>query len=195
MKRYPLFSIIALSISLLVFSCKSETPPKVGTEAEATQLKEQIVQAPKPIAQASTDNHSSTGNLSWSSMNDVEGLVKKDKKKVIVDVYTKWCGPCKLMDARTFTDPAVQAAINKDFHAVKFDAEGPDAINFKGKTWENKKFNPTRTKGRNAAHDLTSFFAVRGYPTLVVLDENFNIIKKIVGYKTPEQLLAEIATI
>jgi len=56
-----------------------------------------------------------------------------------------------------------------------------------GKEYANPKFKPNK-RGRNAPHQLSSFFAVRGYPSLVILDENMKIIDKIVGYKTPEQL-------
>ena len=27
---------------------------------------------------------------------------QKKTKKILVDVYTDWCGPCKLMDKKTF---------------------------------------------------------------------------------------------
>ena len=137
---------------------------------------------------------SADGEMTWHGMGEVEELVKSDPKKILVDVYTQWCGPCKMMDKNTFSDEEVRNAINEKFHPVKFDAEGAQDITFKGRTYSNPNFVPNK-RGRNAPHQLSKFFAVRGYPTLVVLDENFNILHKIVGYKQPAQLLAEIEAI
>jgi len=126
----------------------------------------------------------------WVSISDVESKINKKSKKVIVDVYTEWCGPCKMMDRNTFTDPAVIDVLGKKFYPVKFNAEGPEAVKFKGQDYANANFNPnTPSNRRNSPHDLARFFAVRGYPSLVIMDENLNIVEKIVGYKTPAQLL------
>ena len=126
----------------------------------------------------------------WVSISDVENKISKKSKKVIVDVYTEWCGPCKMMDRNTFTDPVVIDVLGKKFYPVKFNAEGPEAVKFKGQDYQNANFNPnTPSNRRNAPHDLARFFAVRGYPSLVIMDENLNILERIVGYKTPAQLL------
>lgn len=126
--------------------------------------------------------------IPWVGMGDLELLVSEKPRKIIVDVYTPWCGPCKMMDRNTFTNGDIINQFGKNFYAVKFNAEGPDPINFQGKEYGNPKFDPNKTRGRNARHELAPFFAVRGYPTLVVMDENLKVIDKIVGYKTPEQL-------
>ena len=43
-----------------------------------------------------------------------------------MDIYTDWCGPCKLMDKNTFQNPDVAQYLNNNFYAVKFNAEGPN---------------------------------------------------------------------
>ena len=130
--------------------------------------------------------------MPWVKLDKVESLVKKKPKKILVDVYTPWCGPCKMMDKHTFTDPEIMNQVGKNFYPVKFDAEGPDPINFKGKEYKNPLYK-SKDARRNPPHQLASFFAVRGYPTLVVLDENMNIIDKIVGYKKPLELKAALS--
>ena len=127
--------------------------------------------------------------IPWVSISDVEQLVQKRPKKILVDVYTPWCGPCKMMDRNTFTNAEVINAIGKNFYPVKFNAEGPDEVNFLGRTYANPKYQPSRGNGRNAKHQLTPYFGARGYPCLVILDENMQVVDRILGYKTPDQLL------
>ena len=45
---------------------------------------------------------------------------------------------------------------------------------------------------RNAMHEFTGFLRVPGYPSMIVIDEKGSVKKTIVGYKTPEQLRADI---
>ena len=47
-----------------------------------------------------------------------------------MDVYTEWCGPCKMMDKNTFANRDVLNYINENFYAVKFNGEGNEKINF-----------------------------------------------------------------
>ena len=53
---------------------------------------------------------------------------QKTKPKIIMDVYTKWCGPCKFLDKKTFGNPDVARYISQNFYAVKFNAEGDENI-------------------------------------------------------------------
>lgn len=142
---------------------------------------------------AGTQEPDNYTEVPWVSISDVEALVEKKPKKILVDVYTPWCGPCKLMDKNTFTDPDIINQIGKNFYAVKFNAEGPEQVSFKGQTYANPNYNPARAKTRNAKHQLSSFFNVNGYPCLVIMDENMQIIDKILGYKTPAQLTGELS--
>lgn len=130
--------------------------------------------------------------IPWVSISEVESLVKQKSKKILVDVYTPWCGPCKMMDRNTFTDSQVINAIGKNFYPVKFNAEGPEQVKFLGKDYSNPNYNPARAKTRNSKHQLAPYFGVRGYPCLVILDENMQVEDKILGYKTPDQLLVAI---
>ena len=140
-------------------------------------------------APAEPDNYT---EIPWVDISEVESLIKKNPKKVLVDVYTPWCGPCKMMDRNTFTDPNIINQVGKNFYAVKFNAEGPDDVTFMGKNYSNPNYDPARARTRNGRHQLSSFFNVGGYPCLVILDENMRIVDKILGYKTPTQLAPEL---
>ena len=130
--------------------------------------------------------------IPWVSIGDVEKLVKKNPKKILVDVYTPWCGPCKMMDRNTFTDPTVINSVGKNFYPVKFNAEGSEKVTFMGKDYANPGYNPAKSKSRNSKHQLSPYFGARGYPCMVILDENMKVVDRILGYKTPDQFLAAI---
>lgn len=131
--------------------------------------------------------------IKWVKLGKVESEMKKKKKPIIMDVYTSWCGPCKMLDRNTFTNPEIISIFNENFHPVKFNAEGPDDVNFGGKTYSNPGYKPERARTRNGKHQFTSTLAIRGYPSLVIMDENYKIIDKIAGYRTPAQLKEALA--
>lgn len=129
--------------------------------------------------------------INWVSVEEAQALAKKDTNKVVmIDVYTNWCGPCKMMSKNTFGDPIVIDYINENFIAVKFNAESPDSVKFGDKWFYNPGYDPAR-KGKNATHQFASIASTNGrlaYPTLVFLNHKNEIITPITGYLTGPQL-------
>lgn len=129
--------------------------------------------------------------IKWMSLDDALALQKKKAKPIFMDVYTDWCGPCKMLDKNTFHDATVVDFINKNYYAVKFNAEGNSTLTYKGATYSNPGFDPNR-KGRNSAHDFTKLLKVQGYPSMYVIDKNGEVQNPIVGYRSPEELLRDL---
>ena len=135
----------------------------------------------------------SNEKLHWLTIEEAQILNKREPRNMIVDVYTQWCGPCKMMDRMTFTDPAVIKKVHENYYAVKFDAESAAPIKFGDKEYANPQHDPSKPKNRrNAPHEFSRFLSVRGYPSLVIINPELQIQNKIVGFKQPVQLLAEI---
>lgn len=126
--------------------------------------------------------------IHWVSFEEAVALQKKNPKKIIMDTYTNWCGPCKILDKKTFGNADVIQYINDNYYAVKFNAEGNSPVNFKNKTYTNPQYDASRASSRNSQHELAQFLGIRAYPTIVFLDEQADLIAPIVGYKTPQQL-------
>ncbi|WP_299102187.1 thioredoxin fold domain-containing protein [uncultured Winogradskyella sp.] len=127
-------------------------------------------------------------DINWLTMEEALELQKKAPKKIFMDVYTNWCGPCKMLDKNTFQTKDVAAYINEHYYAVKFNAEGDEEITYKEKTYTNPNYDESKANRRNSAHEFSRFLQIRAYPTMVFFDEEGNVIAPIQGYLKPQQL-------
>ncbi len=130
----------------------------------------------------------SAQEITWITLEEAVELQKKEPKKIIMDFYTKWCGPCKMLDKNTFSNKDVASYISDNYYAVKFNAEGNDFVYFNGREFTNPNYDPEKANKRNSSHQLSQYFQVRAYPSIVYLNENAELITKIPGYQTPQQL-------
>lgn len=97
---------------------------------------------------------------------------KKDKKLVMVDMYTDWCGWCKKLDKDTYSDKDVGNKVAKDFVAVKLNPEKSP----KGAT-------------------LAKQFGTTGFPHIVFVDAAGNKVSDIKGYLPPKEFLKRLEMI
>ena len=126
--------------------------------------------------------------INWMTFEQALDAQAKEPKKIMMDAYTKWCGPCKLLDKNTFQNPDVVKYVNENFYAVKFDAEGQSEFNYKGENYSNPGFDPALGSGRNAQHQFSGALGINAYPSIVFFDEKGDPIVVLPGYKTPQQL-------
>jgi len=180
---YKYLTIIMLSF-LTLSSCGDKSEASVKEATTATTINKQIQNGSAIPATKSVNS----GGIQWNSIDDLEKLTANSDKKVLIDVYTTWCGWCKVMDKQTFTNPEVVDYLNANFHVVKFNAEQKADIQLKGKTY--KWVNSGRRGVNMLAHELLN--GRLGYPSLVYLDGNLNKIRSSPGFKKPDQLLAEL---
>ena len=123
--------------------------------------------------------------INWVSWEQAQDQMKTQKRKIIVDIITDRCMWCKQMDNTTFQDAKLVKYINTNYYAIKFNAEQATVINFKGKSYD---FIP---KGRSGIHELAIEITngkLNSFPTLVVMDEEFNTIQPLSGFKSKEEL-------
>ncbi len=119
--------------------------------------------------------------VTWYTLEQAQELAKKKPKKIFIDVYTDWCGWCKVMDKKTFSQPGIAKYLNEHYYPVKLNAEQTANIIFRGQVYG---FNQAR-----GTHDVV--FALIsgqfGYPTTVYLDEKLNVLQHISSYLDPKQ--------
>ncbi len=82
---------------------------------------------------------------------------KKENKKVFIDVYATWCGPCKYLSKNVFVDENLGAFMNEHFVSLKIDGEKGDGL------------------------QLMRDFNLSSYPTMLFLNPEMSLLKKIVG--------------
>lgn len=93
---------------------------------------------------------------------------KAENKKLFVDVYTEWCGPCKIMAANVFPQKSVGDYFNERFINIKLDAEDED-IN---------------------GPELSDRYEVHAYPTYLFLNADGSEIDRAVGGMEAEQFIS-----
>jgi thioredoxin-related protein len=118
--------------------------------------------------------------IQWMKFEEAIAANAKNPKMILVDVYTDWCGWCKKMDKDTFTDPRVIAHFQKNFYAVKLNAEDTNRkFPFMGKTFSEA--------------EMAASMRVNSYPNFVVIEPGLQNIAQLPGYREPEAFLAGLA--
>lgn len=137
---------LALLVTLVSFSSFTDIPSKTATEPET---------------------------INWLTLEEAQALSEKEPRKIIMDVYTDWCGWCKKMDKTTFADEKVAKFVNEHFYAVKLKADSDAKLNFKGQEFTNAEF--------------ARALRISGYPTVVFFAENFSKFQPVSGYRQADE--------
>lgn len=106
--------------------------------------------------QASEDNTKGT-QFFKGTFAQALAKAKKENKKLMVDCYTLWCGPCRYMATNIFPNDTLGAYMNEHFVCMKLDmehGEGPE---------RNKTFN------------------VKAYPTFIFFDADGKEMSRFEG--------------
>ncbi len=127
---------------------------------------------------------SEENTVKWLTFEEAIVLHEKQPKKILIDLYTDWCGWCKVMDKKTYSQQQIFSYINKNFYPVKFNAEQKESVEFRGNT-----FNYV-SSGNRGVHELAVAFTQNrlSYPTTIFIDEDLKIIQPIGGYLKPDQM-------
>ena len=125
-----------------------------------------------------------TEKVQWYTIEEALKLNATAPRKILMDVYTDWCGWCKKMDAETFDHPVIAKYINKNFYPVKFDAESSAPVKFGENTYVNQGKGGTR----KTTHQFATALGVTGYPAVAYFTGDLQLIGVVPGFLTAENI-------
>lgn len=121
-------------------------------------------------------------HVKWMRMEEALANLKKEKRPVLVDLYTDWCGWCKVMDKKTYSNDSVAEYLKDKFYAVRVNAETREKI-----IWNEKSYN------YNASYRANEFavYITKGrleFPTTVIIPPDGSEPQAIAGYLETKDL-------
>jgi thioredoxin-related protein len=121
--------------------------------------------------------------VNWITFDEAYIKCKKNPRPIMIDVYTTWCGPCKMMSNQTFSNPQIAKYINDNFYAVKFDAETKDSVKFDKYVFVSSDNSNPKAPHQFAASILDNQLA---YPSIVFLNNQIQRLDILKGFMPPK---------
>ena len=123
--------------------------------------------------------------IKWVDFNTGLAQAQQTGKLAVIDCYTDWCGWCKVMDKKTFSDPKIIERINEKYIAIKFNPEKP------GKYFAGSK---DSLSGRQLLMALSNN-KPSGYPTFFFFVPQDTKLFQLPGYQDANQFGATMNNI
>jgi len=128
---------------------------------------------PQALQTAAANAAQPAGEIHWQRYDEGLKLAQNNQKMVLVEFFASWCGYCKKMDLETFADPKVQQVMDRYFVPVRVTESSEEKVAYQGQQVTEK--------------ELTAKHGVSGFPTLVFMQTDGEIITTIPGYQPPEE--------
>lgn len=119
--------------------------------------------------------------ISWMTIGEAAARLQQEKKPILIDLYTNWCGWCKQMDRRTYSNKHVAEYLNDKFYTVKLDAETRDVLNWDGRTYAYDPQYRCNQLALYLTHGRLEF------PTTIIIAPGYDP-QAIPGYMEPREL-------
>lgn len=116
------------------------------------------------IERIETMRYTSFSGDHWANL---KAQAKEEKKIIFVKTYTNWCGTCKWMERNTFTNDAVISFFNDTFINIRLNME------------------------KKRSEPFGKDYPVAAYPTMFFIHPDGRVLHKIVGGRTPAELISE----
>ena len=132
--------------------------------------------------------------MKTGTFSDLETLMGKDPKPVIIHLYTDWCSVCKMEKKALNNDKVITDLINSNFYLINFEAEKTkENIKFQGREFE---YLPN---GNSGIHELALALSKNKdqpvYPLWIVLDKNQKLVYYHEGFWIPENMKQKLLEI
>lgn len=96
------------------------------------------------------------GKIDWmTELRPAMAKAKETGRPIMIDFYATWCGPCKLLDAKTYSDDRVAAA-STNWLMVRIDVD--------------------KNQG------LSQYYSINSIPTIVLLNAEGKEVRRETGF-------------
>jgi thioredoxin-related protein len=170
------WKVLFLSVWIFVFS--SAEKPRSGSLQEAGKGEHPVTAVAEDRLET-RDMKSSV--IGWMTVAEASEKLQKEKRPVLIDLYTTWCGWCRQMDRTTYSNKHVAQYLQEKFYPVKLDAETHAVITWNGKSYS---FSPDFRSNEFAV------FLTGGrleFPTTIIIPPGGEP-QPIPGYMEPKEL-------
>jgi thioredoxin-related protein len=124
--------------------------------------------------------------VNWLTPARLQESFAKEPRPILIDMYTHWCGWCKVMDKETYAKDEVANYINTHYYALKFDAESKEDVIWAGKKYA---YNTTYKTNELAIYLMGGQMS---YPTTVFLTKLDGQPAPLPGYLKPNEIEAPL---
>lgn len=130
----------------------------------------------KPNKAPSAGDEKSSKKLEWLGFDAAADKAARQNKHLIVDVYTTWCGWCRVMERETYANPEVAGYLTDNFVLAKVNGESPNKLHWRGEELSERQF--ARKVG------------VTGYPATFFMKPDAQMLGGVPGYiKAPDFMI------
>ena len=128
-----------------------------------------------------------TAQVRYTTFEKLDSAVQVSPRKTFVFIRTSWCAYCNMMEHTSLQQKPVIQLLNNCFYSISLDAEQKQSIVFKGKTYV---YEP---RGNSSGQNQLALTLMKGealiYPSIVLLDEHYQVIFRYSGYVDGKRLL------
>ncbi|RTL60976.1 MAG: DUF255 domain-containing protein [Sphingobacteriales bacterium] len=137
---------------------------------------------PAVVLVSSFNQPPAKAKLKWMTLAEAQTAMKTNPKPLLIDLYTDWCGWCKVMDKNTYSNEKVITYVEDKFYPVKLDAETKDSLNWNGRVFKyNKQYRINEIAIYFTGGDLS-------FPTTIFVNDKTADPQNIAGYMKPSEL-------
>lgn len=112
-------------------------------------------------------------NLSFfHNLDSARTQAEATHKMIMVDVYTDWCGWCKVLDKTTYRDSAVVTYLNEHFVPLKLNGEKA-----------------------GDGYDFATRYGILSYPSIYYIEPDNKVVHITGGYMEPANYLEELKSV
>lgn len=128
----------------------------------------------------------SQNDIKWLTLEEAEALNKIRPKKVFIKISTEWCEWCKKFNNTTLSNTEIKNYLTENYYPVELNPEHKQKIIWKGNEYKLIRYGHTFIN----EWALIYLHGQMSFPSIVILDEELNLIQAIPGYIDKKTLSA-----